>query len=250
MRAPSPGKRCGAPAGCLTRVDPLVRRRPLERLWSRRFLSAVPHLPTDASQEPTAPPPSSPVTPADSNVGPVTPVVMSAARSTPVAHRAWRAARSRLVLRVAGIAGAATAGTVAGFGLRREGVAEPFAAVGQLVLGAAATERGPVRLATIAAGLLLHFALVAAWTLLFARLAGVGRRRPLEVPPVAPRIALAAAVTGLTAFIADSRILPALLQIGYGAEVFGPQSWLLHAVLSGALVVGMRLAPSRLRDDD
>jgi hypothetical protein len=158
--------------------------------------------------------------------------------------------RTRLVLRVAGVAGAATAGVLAGFGTRLDGALEPFALVGGLLLGAAATEGGLVHAATIVAGLSLHLLVVAAWTVLFTRLAGVGRRRPLEVPPVAPRVVIAAAVTGLTAWVADSRILPPMLQIGYGAGVFGPQSWLLHAVLTGALVLGMRIAPPGERDDD
>jgi len=135
-------------------------------------------------------------------------------------------------LRAGTIAAAATGGVVAGFGVREGSPAEPFAALGRLLLGVAATEGVGRQLAATAAGLFLHAAVATAWGVLFALVAA--RLRGWRLVLAAGLFAAAAAVA--------STALPALLRLGYGVRPLPPQLALLYTVLALSLVAGVRLA--------
>jgi hypothetical protein len=135
-------------------------------------------------------------------------------------------------LRAGTIAAAATGGVVAGFGVRDGSMAEPFAALGRLLLGIAATEGAGRQLAATAAGLFVHAAVATAWGALFALVAA--RLRGWRLVLAAGSFSAAAAIA--------STALPELLRLGYGARALPPQLALLYTVLALSLVAGMRLA--------
>jgi hypothetical protein len=130
------------------------------------------------------------------------------------------------------LAAAATGGVVAGFGVREGSAGEPFAALGRLLLGVAASEPAGRQLVALIAGILLHSATALAWGLLFAalfaRLRGLG-------------LVAAAALFAAVAYAVSTR-LPELLRLGHGARAFPPQLVLLYTVLALSLVAGIRLA--------
>jgi hypothetical protein len=89
----------------------------------------------------------------------------------------------------------------------------------------------------ISFGLVFHIALMVAWGVLFAAVAGRIRSWLLYV---------VAGVFGVLAFAVDS-LLPPLLRPGYDVMALRPQI-AVHAALSVALAVGMRLAQPLQQD--
>ena len=133
-------------------------------------------------------------------------------------------------------AAAATAGAVAGVALRAgDALTAPFAVNGRMLLGVPASSGGAASQAlAVAAGVLLHCALVVAWALPFAAL--VRRRRG------AVALSVVAALYSAAAYLVSVRFLPTLLRLGHGARAFPPQVALLYFVLAFALAAGMRIA--------
>lgn len=139
----------------------------------------------------------------------------------------------------AGIAAAATAGTLCGFGVRMGTPARPFNAVAVLLLGDRAQGIWGFDGTVTTTGVLLHLLVVAGWSILFAALAGSLRGL---------RLLGAAAVVAAIAFGVDvlfSRVLGA----GIGDILAPGQRVVLHLVLAVALVMGMRLAHSWVWSD-
>ena len=133
------------------------------------------------------------------------------------------------------IAAAATAGAVAGFGVRRGAPAEPFTNAGRLFLGIAATEDGTRQLGAFAVGVLLHVGSALAWSVAFALLAARLR---------GARLLVAALLFAGAVYVLRER-LPELLRVGHGGRAFPPQLVVLHVVLGLALAAGIRLAPQQ-----
>ena len=130
------------------------------------------------------------------------------------------------------IAAAATAGAVAGFGIRRGAPAEPFTNAGRLFLGIAATEDGTRQLGALTVGVLLHVGAALVWGVAFALLAA-GLR--------GVRLLVAALVFAGAVYAVRERV-PELLRVGYGGRAFPPQLVVLHVVLGLGLAAGIRLA--------
>jgi hypothetical protein len=133
---------------------------------------------------------------------------------------------------------AATAGVITGFSLHNpSGPLAPFATSGRMLFGVSLGEGRAVQLLALGGGLALHTLVAVGWTLLFSLLAGslrgVGRW-------------LAAALFAVGAYGASEFFLPPLLRLGHGMRPFPAQVALLYGVLALALVVGMRLANSRV----
>ena len=131
-------------------------------------------------------------------------------------------------------AAAATAGALVGFARHAgDSAAAPFAITGRMLLGVPATDGALVQWGAVAAGVLLHCAVVIAWALLFAAL--VRRQR-------GPVLFVTAALFAIAAHFVSARLLPPLLRLGHGARALPLQVVLLYAVLALALAIGMRLA--------
>jgi hypothetical protein len=173
-----------------------------------------------------------------------------ATRPAPPA-RGPRQATIRVTIDAGAIAAAATGGVVAGFGLHRGGMLEPFAAAGRRLLDIAPTETGAARPMALAAGVLAHIGCAMLWAILFGALAGRARGARLLV------FALCFAAVGT---LVDRRILPVSLRLGHGMDDGVMQTFMLYIVLTLALMVGMRLAqlvshggsrsPAMTLDDD
>lgn len=144
-------------------------------------------------------------------------------------------------LRAAAVAGAATAGVLVRLGVGAgEGPAGAFNQVGRLATGVTLGDGAWAQRAATLAGLAVHFAVVATWALLFARVVHGWH---------GARVWIAAAVTAGLAWLAGAWILPAVLRMGHGVWAPLPQLLLLHAVLALSLALGIRLALSGTHDE-
>jgi hypothetical protein len=126
-------------------------------------------------------------------------------------------------------AGAATAGTLIGFGLRHGTALQPFAGAGRILLGSASARVSEVVLAFI--GALLHFVLTTAWAWLALVLLG---RASMGVPA-------AAAAAAIMAWLLTTWVLPASLAAPT-ADLSAIQLVLYYVVLCVTLWGGIRLA--------
>lgn len=136
-------------------------------------------------------------------------------------------------LAVGALAASATAGALAGFGIRLGTPSRPFNAVARLVLGERADGVWGFDPRVTTAGLLVHVTVMLVWGLLCMRLAQT--RRGLARAAVAVVVALAALAI-------DLLVVERLLHAGVSGVLTSAQVVAVHLVLAVALVVGMRLA--------
>lgn len=140
----------------------------------------------------------------------------------------------------AGIAAAATAGTLCGFGVRMGTPARPFNAVAILLLGDRAVGIWGFDGTVTMTGVLLHLLVVTGWSILFAALAGSLRGL---------RLLGAAVLVAAAAFGVDVLLFSRVLGAGIGDVLAPGQRVALYLVLAISLVVGMRLALSWVWSD-
>jgi hypothetical protein len=137
----------------------------------------------------------------------------------------------------AGIAAAATAGTLCGFGVRMGTPARPFNAVAILLLGDRAVGIWGFDGTVTMTGVLLHLLVVTGWSILFAALAGSLRGL---------RLLGAAVLVAAVAFGVDAWLFSRMLGAGIGDVLAPGQRVALYLVLAVSLAMGMRLAHSWL----
>ena len=131
------------------------------------------------------------------------------------------------------VAGAATAGTLIGFGRARGELWRPLNAVGHLLLGYRARLMDRFDPLVTPVGVALHLLSAVLWGVLFALVAA--RLRGW-------RLAAAAVALGAAAFVLDTRLLPERLDLGFPALLSRPELIAVYAVLAAALAIGIRLA--------
>lgn len=136
-------------------------------------------------------------------------------------------------LAVGALAASATAGALAGFGIRLGTPARPFNAVARLVLGGRADGVWGFDPPVTAVGVLLHVTVMCVWGFLTVRLAQSRRG--------AGRVAVAV-VVALLALAIDLLVVARVLRAGVSGVLAPVQVVVVHVVLAIALVVGMRLA--------
>lgn len=132
------------------------------------------------------------------------------------------------------VAAAATAGAVAGFGLRRGDWSNAFVTLAtNTVVGVAGSDLP--RTVVLLAGLGVHVAIMVTWGLLFAALS---RRRALP-----GTIGIAILVT-LAAALAAAPLVPAAVGAIRLGGLTVPHVWLSLALMSAGFVTGRALSPA------
>ena len=140
---------------------------------------------------------------------------------------------SRVVLVAGGVAASATAGALVAMGRRIGSVAEPFAAMGELLV-----ERAPlVGTSSVFAGVVVHVLAVAVWTLVFVWLVARLNRWLLPAIIVGAANFFASWAVARTAGVGVASVLP------LGDRLT------LSAILAVSLLVGMRYARSSTTND-
>jgi hypothetical protein len=139
-------------------------------------------------------------------------------------------------IRVGVIAGAATAGTLLGFGYARGATLQPLNAVAHMFAGSRAFMTTGFQPGITGIALVIHFLSTIVWGVVLAYIAP---------PPSARGRAIAPFGVGILAYLVDRFVAPNQLRPGFEELLSSGETTFIYVVLAGALAVALWASTSR-----